>query len=63
MTVQAHELTKEGLPGGTDMTIQAHELTKDYQYGFHDVDISVFRTEKGLSPEVVAAISKPQSTD
>jgi len=37
--------------------VQAHELTKDYKYGFHDVDISVFRTEKGLSPEVVAAIS------
>ena len=43
------------------MTVQAHELTKDYQYGFHDVDISVFRTEKGLSPEVVAAISDHKS--
>jgi Fe-S cluster assembly protein SufB len=40
------------------MTIQAHELTKDYMYGFHDIDVSVFRTEKGLSPEVVAAISQ-----
>jgi Fe-S cluster assembly protein SufB len=39
------------------MAVQARELTKDYQYGFHDVDISVFRTEKGISPEVVAAIS------
>jgi len=39
------------------MAVEAHELTKDYKYGFHDVDISVFRTEKGLSPEVVAAIS------
>jgi len=39
------------------MTVQAHELTKDYKYGFHDVDVSVFRTEKGISPEVVAAIS------
>jgi Fe-S cluster assembly protein SufB len=43
------------------MTVQAHELTKDYQYGFHDVDISVFRTEKGLSPEVIAAISDHKS--
>ncbi|MHB8718801.1 MAG: Fe-S cluster assembly protein SufB [Candidatus Dormibacteria bacterium] len=43
------------------MTIQAHELTKDYKYGFHDVDVSVFRTEKGLSPEVVAAISQHKS--
>ena len=40
------------------MAIQAHELTKDYKYGFHDIDVSVFRTEKGLSPEVVAAISE-----
>jgi Fe-S cluster assembly protein SufB len=39
------------------MTVQARELTKDYKYGFHDVDVSVFRTEKGISPEVVAAIS------
>ncbi|MBJ7609842.1 MAG: Fe-S cluster assembly protein SufB [Candidatus Dormibacteraeota bacterium] len=40
------------------MSVQARELTKDYQFGFHDVDVSVFRTEKGLSPEVVAAISQ-----
>ena len=32
------------------MTVQAHELSKEYEYGFHDVDISVFRTEKGISP-------------
>ncbi|MFN2581368.1 MAG: Fe-S cluster assembly protein SufB, partial [Candidatus Dormibacteria bacterium] len=40
------------------MAIQARELTKDYQYGFHDEDVSVFRTAKGLSAEVVAAISQ-----
>src|ERR1700686_2524373 len=40
------------------MAIQARELTKDYQFGFHDEDISVFRTKKGLSPEVVASISQ-----
>jgi Fe-S cluster assembly protein SufB len=39
------------------VTVEAHELTKDYKFGFHDIDVSVFRTEKGLSPEVVAAIS------
>ena len=39
------------------MAIQAKELTKDYQYGFSDIDVSVFRTAKGLSPEVVASIS------
>ena len=39
------------------MSVQARELTKDYRYGFRDVDVSVFRTGKGLSPEVVAAIS------
>ncbi|HET9051231.1 MAG TPA: Fe-S cluster assembly protein SufB, partial [Candidatus Dormibacteraeota bacterium] len=40
------------------MAVEARDLTKDYKYGFHDADISVFRTEKGLSPEVVAAISQ-----
>src|SRR6202140_5888413 len=40
------------------MAIQAKELTKDYQYGFSDIDVSVFRTQKGLSPEVVASISQ-----
>ncbi|GAC1342814.1 MAG: Fe-S cluster assembly protein SufB [Candidatus Dormibacteria bacterium] len=39
------------------MAVEAKDLTKDYKYGFHDIDVSVFRTEKGLSPEVVAAIS------
>src|SRR5437879_11162365 len=43
------------------MAVQARELTKDYKYGFHDEDISVFRTAKGLSPEVVAAISQHNS--
>src|SRR5438105_396579 len=43
------------------MAVQARELTKDYKYGFHDEDISVFRTAKGLSPEVVAAISQHKS--
>src|SRR6202165_4408483 len=40
------------------MAIQARELTKDYQFGFHDKDISVFRTQKGLSPEVAPSISQ-----
>src|SRR5438309_3557896 len=43
------------------MAVQARELTKDYKYGFHDEDVSVFRTAKGLSPEVVAAISQHKS--
>jgi len=30
----------------------------DYKYGFHDKDISVFRTERGLTPEVVKEISQ-----
>ncbi|MBV8300436.1 MAG: Fe-S cluster assembly protein SufB, partial [Candidatus Dormibacteraeota bacterium] len=40
------------------MAVQARDLTKDYKFGFHDEDASVFRTQKGLSPEVVAAISQ-----
>ena len=39
------------------MAVEARDLTKDYKFGFHDIDVSVFRTEKGISPEVVAAIS------
>jgi len=30
------------------MAVQAKDLTKDYKYGFHDEDVSVFRTAKGL---------------
>ena len=29
----------------------------DYQYGFHDVDNSVFKSQRGLNPEVVKMIS------
>ncbi len=31
---------------------------EEYQYGFHDVDVSVFRSGKGLSADVVRAISE-----
>ncbi len=31
---------------------------EEYQYGFHERDISVFRTEKGLTRKVVEAISE-----
>lgn len=34
------------------------EQLGDYQYGFSDPDLSVFKTEKGLSEEVVRQISK-----
>ena len=30
---------------------------KEYEYGFHDEDVSIFTTGKGLSEEVVRAIS------
>ncbi|HLR24068.1 MAG TPA: Fe-S cluster assembly protein SufB [Pseudogracilibacillus sp.] len=30
----------------------------DYEYGFHDRDVSVFRTERGLTKEVVEEISR-----
>ncbi len=33
-------------------------LVNDYKYGFHYEDHSVFKTAKGLSPEVVRAISE-----
>ena len=31
---------------------------EDYKYGFHDKDVSVFRTERGLTRKVVEEISK-----
>lgn len=30
----------------------------DYQYGFHDEDVSVYRTKKGITREIVEEISK-----
>ena len=29
----------------------------DYKYGFHDGDVSVFRSERGLTREIVEEIS------
>lgn len=29
----------------------------EYEYGFHDKDVSVFRTERGLTAEIVTEIS------
>ena len=34
---------------------------EDYRYGFRDEDVSVFNTGKGLSREVVTAISKAKN--
>ncbi len=30
----------------------------EYEYGFHDKDVSIFRTERGLTPEIVKEISR-----
>ncbi len=30
----------------------------EYKYGFHDRDVSIFRTEKGLTRKVVEEISR-----
>lgn len=38
------------------MAKKAPEM-ENYQYGFHDKDVSIFRTEKGLTPDVVKEIS------
>jgi Fe-S cluster assembly protein SufB len=43
------------------MAVLAKDLTKDYKYGFNDGDEFVFRSERGLSPEVVADISRRKS--
>lgn len=34
------------------------ETQDDYKYGFKDEDVSVFKTEKGLSEDIIRAISK-----
>ncbi|MCF6092386.1 Fe-S cluster assembly protein SufB [Microaerobacter geothermalis] len=39
------------------MAGKAPEL-QEYQYGFHDPDISIFRTKRGLSREIVEEISR-----
>ena len=33
------------------------EIGNDYRFGFHDPENYFFKSQKGLSPEVVAAIS------
>jgi Fe-S cluster assembly protein SufB len=43
------------------MATEIKDIGSDYQWGFHDKDVSVFRTEKGLSEEVVRAISAHKS--
>ena len=30
----------------------------EYEYGFRDKDVSIFRTERGLTPEIVKEISR-----
>ncbi len=40
------------------MAVAAKDLTKDYKYGFNDGDEFVFRSQKGLSAEVVRDISR-----
>ena len=30
----------------------------DYKYGFHDKDVSIFRSERGLTREIVEEISR-----
>ena len=34
------------------------DIGTEYKYGFRDKDVSVFRAEKGLSPEIVKQISR-----
>lgn len=37
------------------------EMFSDYQYGFSDVDVSIFKTEQGLTKEIVETISKKKN--
>ncbi|OEF99400.1 Fe-S cluster assembly protein SufB [Vulcanibacillus modesticaldus] len=40
------------------MTKKAPDIQDEYKYGFKDEDVSIFRSEKGLTREVVEEISK-----
>ncbi|GEK59492.1 Fe-S cluster assembly protein SufB [Marinococcus halophilus] len=40
------------------MAKQMPEIGEDYQYGFHDKDVSIFRSGKGLTEEIVEEISR-----
>ena len=31
--------------------------SEEYKYGFHDEDVSIYKTSKGLSEDVIRAIS------
>lgn len=37
------------------------EMFSDYQYGFSDIDVSIFKTEQGLTKEIVETISKKKN--
>lgn len=37
------------------------EMFSEYQYGFSDVDVSIFKTEQGLTKEIVETISKKKN--
>lgn len=45
----------------TDKTPKIPEISEEYKYGFRDKDISVFKTEKGLSEAVVREISRQKN--
>ena len=42
----------------TAMSKSKIEWQDTYAYGFHDEDVSVYRTQKGLSAQVVETISR-----
>ena len=39
------------------MSDQSLLQQKEYQYGFHDEDVSVYKTKQGLTKEIVKEIS------
>ncbi len=46
------------MKGDPEMATRQSHSVEEYQYGFHDVDVSVFSSGKGLNPDVVRAISE-----
>ena len=46
------------MPTAQDERVEVRALKGEYQFGFHDVDQSVFRAKKGLDREIVEQISE-----
>src|SRR5215475_2155404 len=52
------EIQETDMPTAQDERVEVRALKGEYQFGFHDVDQSVFRAKKGLDRTIVEQISE-----